>query len=164
MTQPSNLQVLMMMMKKVMLATLSGVSNVGQLTTRQRTKGREGKVSERLPACHADKNTNTKTIAKIQTNTNLDIYTFTTERDDLGTVGFAWRIQNESSRASKNSEVFTKFYFPQKRKCKQVSDVRFVQHMSQQLCLPVQKEWQKCTGLVCHSFLGEVKWRQFLRC
>ena len=98
-----------MMMKKVMLATLSGVSNVGQLTTRQRTKGREGKVSERLPACHADKTTNTKTIAKIQTNTNLYIYTFTTERDDLGTVGFAWRIQNESSRASKNSEVFTKF-------------------------------------------------------
>ena len=147
-----------MMMKKVMLATLSGVSNVGQLTTRQRTKGREGKVSERLPACHADKNTKTKTIAKIQTNTNLYIYTFTTERDDLGTVGFAWRIQNESSRASKNSEVFTKFYFPQKRKCKQVSEVQFVQHMSQQLCLPVQKEWQKCTGLVCHSFFGEVKW------
>ena len=68
MTQPSNLQVLMMMMKKVMLATLSGVSNVGQLTTRQRTKGREGKVSERLPACHADKNTKTKTIAKKNTN------------------------------------------------------------------------------------------------
>ena len=141
----------MMMMKKVMLATLSGVSNVGQLTTRQRTKGREGKVSERLPACHADKTTNTKTIAKIQTNTNLYIYPFTTERDDLGTVGFAWRIQNESSRASKNSQNSD---FPKKRKCKQVSEVQFVQHMSQQLCLPVQKEWQKCTGLVCDCFFG----------
>ena len=63
-----------MMMKKVMLATLSGVSNVGQLTTRQRTKGREGKVSERLPACHADKNTKTKTIAKKYKQ--IQIYTF----------------------------------------------------------------------------------------
>ena len=95
---------------------------------------------------------------QLQKYKQIQIYTFTTERDDLGTVGFAWRIQNESSRASKNSEVFTKFYFPQKRKCKQVSEVQFVQHMSQQLCLPVQKEWQKCTGLVCHSFFGEVKW------
>ena len=91
---------------------------------------------------------------QLQKYKQIQIYTFTTERDDLGTVGFAWRIQNESSRASKNSEVFTKFYFPQKRKCKQVSEVQFVQHMSQQLCLPVQKEWQKCTGLVSHSFFG----------
>ena len=72
MTQPSNLQVLMMMMKKVMLATLSGVSNVGQLTTRQRTKGREGKVSERLPAVREIKiQTDTNThIVQIQTHTN----------------------------------------------------------------------------------------------
>ena len=51
---------------------------------------------------------------QLQKYKQIQIYTFTTERDDLGTVGFAWRIQNESSRASKNSEVFTKFYFPKK--------------------------------------------------
>ena len=43
-------------MKKV--ATLSGVSNAGQLTTQQRTKGRKGKVSEMLP-CQSS-NTNIK--------------------------------------------------------------------------------------------------------
>ena len=51
---------------------------------------------------------------QLQKYKQIQIYTFTTERDDLGTVGFAWRIQNESSRASKNSEIFTKFNFPKK--------------------------------------------------
>ena len=73
MTQPSNLQVLMMMMKKVMLATLSGVSNVGQLTTRQRTKGREGKVSERLQPVTQIK---LQIQRQLQKYKQIQIYTF----------------------------------------------------------------------------------------
>ena len=61
-----------MFTKMADVATLSGVSNAGQLTTQQRTKGRKGKVSDMLPCQSSNTITNTKFAKSVRHFWNLD--------------------------------------------------------------------------------------------
>ena len=80
------------------VATLSGVSNAGQSTTQQRTKGRKGKVSEMLPC----QSSNTNTI----TNTKFDFTKFAKSARHFWNLDSQQHELRTKGRQGKTSEIF----------------------------------------------------------